>query len=153
MRWTTVCVGWLAVFGALASAGCGPDGNDAYVTADEPSATRVEVTLPAEVGDGTAATPVEPNGVVVPVDAIDNVFRDDVVEVVAGTEVRWTNRGRNDHDVLPVDGEGWGVVAEDFGRGAEYAHVFDVPGVYPYFCSLHGTTDVGMIGTIVVTAP
>ena len=70
----------------------------------------------------------------------------------AGPEVLWENRGRNDHNVLPVDEtEDWGAQTEDFVPGDEYARVFDTPGEYPYYCSIHGTTDVGMIGTVIVT--
>jgi plastocyanin len=29
--------------------------------------------------------------------------------------------------------------------------VFTEPGEYPYHCTIHGTTTVGMIGTVVVT--
>ena len=72
--------------------------------------------------------------------------------VDAGTEVVWTNDGRNDHNVLPVeDSAGWGVEADSFGPDAEYRHRFVEPGTYRYYCSLHGTTDKGMIGSIVVT--
>ena len=42
---------------------------------------------------------------------------------------------------------------ESFAPGIEYAHVFDTPGVYPYYCLIHGTTEAGMIGTIIVTEP
>jgi plastocyanin len=31
--------------------------------------------------------------------------------------------------------------------------VFDTPGTYVYFCTIHGTASAGMFGTIVVTAP
>ena len=36
---------------------------------------------------------------------------------------------------------------------ATYSHVFDQPGTYAYFCTIHGTATAGMIGTIVVTEP
>jgi plastocyanin len=108
---------------AVAIAGCGDD--------DEP------VTL------------VE--GVTVDVQAIDNTFRPAEVEVAAGTEVVWTNDGRNEHNVLPVEGEDWGVEADAFAPGDDYSHRFTEPGTFDYYCSLHGTTTKGMVGTIVVT--
>lgn len=83
--------------------------------------------------------------------AIDNTFRPENAEVAVGTEVVWTNRGRTEHNVLAVEGEGWGVEVDDFQPGASYSHTFDEPGVYRYYCSLHGTEDAGMIGTLVVT--
>ena len=90
-------------------------------------------------------------GVTVEVEAVDNSFRPENIEVPAGTEVVWTNKGRNEHNVLHVDGDDWGVEVEDFQPGASYSHTFDEAGVYRYYCSIHGTTDAGMIGTIVVS--
>jgi plastocyanin len=85
------------------------------------------------------------------VTALDNSFRPENVEVAAGTEVVWTNKGRNEHNILHVDGDDWGVEVDDFQPGAVYSHTFDRAGVYRYYCSIHGTTDAGMIGTIVVS--
>ena len=90
-------------------------------------------------------------GVEVRVSAIDNTFRPERIEVQAGTEVVWTNDGRNGHNVLPVEGDDWGVEVADFEPDDEYRHRFTEPGTYPYYCSLHGTTDKGMVGTVVVT--
>jgi plastocyanin len=83
--------------------------------------------------------------------ALDNSFRPENIEVAAGTEVVWTNKGRNEHNILHVDGDDWGVEVDDFQPGAVYSHTFDQAGVYRYYCSIHGTTDAGMIGTIVVS--
>jgi plastocyanin len=85
------------------------------------------------------------------VTVLDNSFRPENIEVPAGTEVVWTNKGRNEHNVLHVDGDDWGVEVDDFQPGASYSHTFDEAGVYRYYCSIHGTTDAGMIGTIVVS--
>jgi plastocyanin len=85
------------------------------------------------------------------VTGLDNSFRPENIQVPAGTEVVWTNKGRNEHNVLHVDGDDWGVEVDDFQPGAFYAHTFDEAGVYRYYCSIHGTTDAGMIGTIVVS--
>ena len=85
------------------------------------------------------------------VTALDNSFRPEGIEVAAGTEVVWTNKGRNEHNILHVDGNDWGVEVDDFQPGAVYSHTFDQAGVYRYYCSIHGTTDAGMIGTIVVS--
>jgi plastocyanin len=84
------------------------------------------------------------------VTALDNTFRAAGIEVQPGTTVTWANKGRNDHDVLPVEGDAWGVEVEGFGPGDTYSTTFDEPGVYRYYCSIHGTTDEGMVGTVVV---
>ncbi|MGV3758332.1 MAG: cupredoxin domain-containing protein [Actinomycetota bacterium] len=102
-------------------------------------------------GDDEEAEVELVEGVEVEVSAIDNTFRPGEIEVAAGTEVLWTNDGRNDHNVLPVEGDDWGVEAEAFAPDDEYRHRFTEPGTYAYYCSLHGTTTKGMVGTVVVT--
>lgn len=96
---------------------------------------------------------VAPNGDTVEVIALDNSFQPAQTDIVAGTEVHWENRGRNDHNVLPVDdSQTWGAPTETFRPGDEYATVFLAPGTYRYYCSIHGTKDIGMVGTVVVVA-
>ena len=90
-------------------------------------------------------------GVVKPVDVLDNAFRPGEIEVAAGTEVLWENRGRSEHDVVPVEGNAWGVDADHFKPGDVFQYRFTEPGTFAYYCSLHGTTTKGMVGTIVVT--
>lgn len=131
---------------ALAAAACSSDDTDpAASVTDE---TVAETAAPADT--------VAPNGESVDVQALDNSFRPETIEIAAGTEVVFTNVGRNDHNVLPADvapgemGE-WGVATEQFAPQAEYRHVFGRPGTYAYYCSIHGTPEVGMIGKIVVT--
>ena len=114
------------------------------------AAVLAALALAACGDDGEAAVELV-EGVEVEVSAIDNTFRPETIEVEAGTEVVWTNDGRNDHNVLPVEGDDWGVEAEDFAPDDEYRHRFTEPGTYPYYCSLHGTTTKGMVGTVVVT--
>jgi plastocyanin len=94
---------------------------------------------------------VEPTGVVVPVVALDNTFRPQVIEIRVGDEVLWENRGQNEHDVLSVE-RAWGVEVASFQPGDVWAHVFTEPGEYRYYCSIHGNESVGMVGTVVVTA-
>jgi len=147
---------------ALVLASCGPDGPDVYTapvaTAGESAGGPTAATAPRGSDPVTTASTaatgasVPPNGEVVDVRALDNSFIDEVVEVAAGTEIQWQNRGRNDHDVVPVDeSQDWGVELESFTPGDSYSHVFTTPGTYRYFCTIHGTEDVGMIGTIVVS--
>ena len=86
------------------------------------------------------------------VEVLDNTFNDENIQVAPGTKVVWTNDGRQDHDIVPVDGDagGWGVEPEDFASGDVYEHTFAEPGTYRYYCSLHGSEDAGMVGAVVV---
>ena len=95
-----------------------------------------------EFVDETASTAVT-------IDAIDNSFRPQYVEVAAGTTVTFDNRGRNVHNVIPAEEGAFAVVeAEDFEPEDAAEIVFDEPGDYAYYCSLHGTATAGMIGGI-----
>lgn len=157
--------GALLAGAVLLVAACADDGNDdaSAQQIDGPrsqTTVRVAATQPASDTDASPSTPpaaakeavatVERTGVVVAVAAIDNSFRPELIEVDVGDEVSWENRGFNDHNVLYVDGDDWGVEVEEFGPGATYAHVFSEPGEYHYFCSIHGNETVGMVGTVVV---
>jgi plastocyanin len=84
------------------------------------------------------------------VKVLDNTFNDENIRVAPGTKVVWTNDGRQDHDILPVDDGDWGVEPDDFNAGDVYEHTFDEPGTYRYYCSLHGSESSGMIGAVVV---
>lgn len=136
-----------AVALAIAVASCADDGPAADPSpAPSPGPPPAPTITVAAAVDAPVAEPVH-------VQSLDNTFRPEVVEVTVGTEVVWTNVGRNDHDVTPSDGSTtWGVDADGFGPGAEYRHTFTEPGEYPYFCSIHGTAEVGQLGTIIVTA-
>lgn len=86
--------------------------------------------------------------------ALDNTFNHQNIRVEAGTTVVWKNEGRQDHDVIAVEGDdGWGVRQEGFGPGDVYEYTFEEPGTYRYYCSLHGDPDAGMIGAVVVEEP
>jgi len=102
----------------------------------------------------TALVTYPPNGEVVDVQALDNTFRVQDLTVEVGTEVRWTNVGRNQHNVVAVAktaADVWGVEDVDFQPGAVYSHVFDHPGVFEYVCTIHGVEGRGMIGIVTVT--
>ena len=113
----------------LVATGCAPDPSDVPAVADT----------------------VKPTGVVVRVLAIDNNFRPAAIAAKVGDTVEFTNKGKNDHNVLPQSGSGWGVDTPGFHPGDVYSHVFNAPGVYAFYCSIHGTNKVGMVGTITVT--
>lgn len=110
---------------------------------------------------------IESNGVIVDVDVLDNSFRPIDVTIEAGTRVTFTNVGRNEHNILPDsianDGEltraladasnpdVWGVVSTDLPPGASFSHDFLAPGIYNFYCSIHGVPGKGMYGTLTVT--
>jgi plastocyanin/uncharacterized membrane protein YhaH (DUF805 family) len=70
------------------------------------------------------------------------------IEVPVGATVEWKNVGRNPHNVAAVDGS---FHSDNLDRGGEYSHTYDKPGIYRFYCTLHGTKDgAGMAGTVVV---
>ena len=132
-------------------------------------ATILLVSCGADSQDSEATTieTVPANGEVITIQALDNSFRPFDFEIAAGTEVIFDNRGRNDHNILPdtiKDDAGliallatdtsptaWGVASPDFVPGDTYSHLFNVPGVYNYYCSIHGAPGAGMFGTLIVS--
>lgn len=85
----------------------------------------------------------------VSVQARDNTFLPAYIEVEAGTTVTFTNRGRNQHNVLPTtEGAFPAIEVEDLEPGTSQDITFDEPGDYPYYCSLHGTKTKGMVGAV-----
>jgi len=86
----------------------------------------------------------------VTVDAVDNDFDDPFILVSKGTKITWTNVGRNDHSVTPVqEGEFTGVSTTQFNPGQSHSVTFTTPGDYPYYCSIHGTTTLnGQAGVV-----
>lgn len=133
-----------AVLAVAAPLGCG---------GEEPASSGAEATSPGAPAT-TALVTVPPNGEVVDVQALDNTFRVQDLTIEAGTEVRWTNVGRNDHNVVAIAttaADVWGVEDVDFQPGEVYSHVFDHPGVFEYVCTIHGVAGRGMIGTVTVT--
>ncbi|HEY6698953.1 MAG TPA: plastocyanin/azurin family copper-binding protein [Acidimicrobiales bacterium] len=141
-RATASLLGLVLVVGSFAACG-GADGSASGDAGPSTSGGSSDDSVPEDV----VVIDTDPAEVT----ALDNSFRPENIEVVAGTEVVWTNKGRNEHNILHVEGDDWGVEVDDFQPGAAYSHTFDEAGVYHYYCSIHGTTDAGMIGTIVVS--
>ena len=145
-----MAVGWrhLVVLGLLS--GCG---------GARPSNEAVDRSVASEI--------IEPNGVVVEVDVLDNSFRPIEISIEAGTRVKFTNVGRNEHNILPdsiandaelalalADGstsDVWGVASTDLPPGTSFSQDFLVPGTYNFYCSVHGVPGKGMFGTLIVT--
>jgi plastocyanin len=133
-RWGVV--GAVAV-GALLLGGCGA----------EKSASATSNAVAPTAGDDAAAQ----SGAVA-VTAVDNSFKGETVTVTAGSTITWTNAGRNDHNIKTVDAGEFGVDATAFKPGSTYAATFTTPGTYHYYCSIHGTKDRGMVGTVEVVS-
>lgn len=122
-----------------------------------------------EAAGPRSVSAIPSNGESITIQSLDNSFRPVEFEIVAGTEVIFENRGRNDHNILPdavknddeliallassEAPEAWGVVAADFTPGDVFARVFGYPGRYSYYCSIHGTPGAGMYGVLVVADP
>ncbi|HSJ44154.1 MAG TPA: plastocyanin/azurin family copper-binding protein [Euzebyales bacterium] len=84
---------------------------------------------------------------------LDDVFTRDG-RVPVGTDVVFRNLGRTVHNAVTVDGS-WST-ADTYGAdvmpvGASTTVTVDDPGVYRFYCTLHGTRDGdGMYATLVV---
>ena len=74
--------------------------------------------------------------------------------ISAGTEVTFDNGGRNPHNVVAVEPGAFEEIAtEDFQPGDSYATTFDEPGIYAYYCTIHGAPGAGQIGSVTVVDP
>ncbi|SPB13305.1 copper binding protein [Caballeronia novacaledonica] len=79
-----------------------------------------------------------------PTISIDNfAFSRSSVTVPVGAKVTWVN---HDDMLHTVTDEGKSFKSDPLDSGESFSHVFDKPGTYKYFCSLHPH----MTGTIVV---
>ena len=78
--------------------------------------------------------------------SIDNfTFSPAPITVAAGTTVTWTNNDDIPHMIVDADNPKTSK-SPPLDTGDSYSHVFDKPGTYHYFCSLHPH----MQGTVVV---
>ena len=66
--------------------------------------------------------------------------------VAPGTKVIWINKDEVPHTVVATD-KSFRSAALD--TGDTFSHVFDTPGTYEYYCSLHPQ----MVAKIIVTGP
>lgn len=130
----------------LGLAACGGDDDGAGLSSSSGESSSGESGAGGSVPEDVVAIDTDPADVT----ALDNTFDDEAIRVRAGTTVRWTNRGRQDHDIAPAEGDGWGAEVADFAPGAVYEHTFDRPGTYNYYCTIHGTAARGMVGVVVV---
>lgn len=131
----------LVLFVALVAAACGGDDGGSSSGADDPAAGLPEVA-DSEFVDMTGEAAIT-------IDAKDNKFDPQFVTVSPGTKVTFDNVGRNPHNVIPVDKDQFDAVPTDEFQPNDTATIqFDDAGLYPYYCSLHGTPSAGMDGRI-----
>lgn len=132
-RCRSILVSMVAI--GLVLVGCGGEDSD-----DETAVTFTESDPVDETGKDAVV-----------VQARDNVFLSESITISAGTEVTFENRGRNEHNVIPVEEGAFTEIEVDaFQPGQDATVTFDEAGTYAYYCTLHGTESSGMIGTVVV---
>jgi plastocyanin len=111
------------------------------------AAMALAACSPTGAGDAADAASVR-------VGMYDNFYDKDVVRVPAGVPVEFANLGQVPHNAVAADGS-WSTETT-FGhilmeRGDRTEVVIDTPGVYPYYCTLHGTAEgEGMAAVLVV---
>jgi plastocyanin len=82
------------------------------------------------------------------VQALDDVFGPELLEVPAGTTVTWVNDGRNPHTVTADDGS---FASGEIPPGRTYTRTFDDATEVAYHCVYHGAPGgLGMAGRVVV---
>lgn len=73
--------------------------------------------------------------------------------VAAGTTVTWRNGDGETHTVTSATGSADTYDSGNIGGGGTFAHQFQNPGTYNYYCKFHGANGsppTGMHGTITV---
>jgi plastocyanin len=79
--------------------------------------------------------------------AIDNfAYVAPAITVTAGTTVTWTNRDDIPHTVTADDGPPPTYRSHPLDTGDQYSKLYDKPGIYRYYCSIHPK----MRGTVIV---
>ncbi len=110
-------------------------------------------------GTTTSTRPLPPVGTTVEVLVRDNLFTPLDLRIRPGVQVRWRNDGFSPHQITPLDpsrdfhgagGVPFGVVSEHFREQQLYSFTFTRPGVYDYYCSIHGLPHQAMHARITV---
>lgn len=114
--------------------------------AADPAAEEATAEPPAETESEPDATEAPP----VTIEMADFAYQPGDITVPVGTAVTWVNNdGGARHSATAADGS---FDTGLFGSGEEATVVFDTPGTYLYYCTLHGSADgSGMAATITVT--
>ena len=123
----------------------GPDGGEQTATASVEDGIDSPVTFTAD-----AIEPVTPQGTTIQV--TDNAFSPQNVTVLVGRTVTWVwAEGGNPHNVVPADGVTPAQSGPPVAGPHTYVLTFSTPGVYTYYCEVHGqASGTGMSGTVTV---
>ncbi|MEZ5168712.1 MAG: plastocyanin/azurin family copper-binding protein [Acidimicrobiales bacterium] len=87
---------------------------------------------------------------VVEIDVRDNVYDARFFVVDPGTQIVFTNRGANTHNVTPAAEGAFAAITTEALSSGPQSIVLDAPGDYPFFCTVHGTAKRGQTGWVVV---
>ena len=128
----------------------GPEEGPQSASASVEDATGSPVAFTAE------ASPAPPPAART-VAVTNNQFTPRNVTVLVGQSVSWVwGEGAVSHNVVPSDGVTPASSGAPVSAPQEYSFTFTVPGVYTYYCQVHGqASGLGMAGTVTVleTAP
>jgi plastocyanin len=138
-RWVALGAAGLAL--ALVGAGCAGDDDGGGASGEAVDIADSEFTDEVDSDEVDISSP-------------DNAFEPGYVKIKPGTAVTWSNDGRNDHNVTPVvEGSFDGVPTDEFKPGQVYSTTFDEPGDYAYYCTIHGTKNLGGQSGVVRVVP
>jgi len=111
------------------------------------------ITIVAAAG---ASWPAPSGAATTAVDIQDSQFVASAITVTAGDTVTWTESGRGGHSVTADDASFDSsplCPGSCLGNGSVFSHTFTAPGVYRYYCRVHGAPNgQGMSGTVTVVA-
>lgn len=120
-----------------------PTPTEAGTTDDEPSTagpdpTATATPTPTETATATP-TPTESAGLTVRIEGFS--YNPTRAEVAPGTTVTWVNEGGAPHDVTATTFDSsatdWDL-SERLSGGASTEYTFEEPGIYQYYCTIHG---------------
>lgn len=95
-----------------------------------------------------SSAPVTAGAETIDIAIADNSFTPPTITVPVGTTLVWTHGGQRQHTVTAESGDFNSGTLE---QNATFQHTFDQPGVYPYFCEIHGGAGgAGMSAVITV---
>jgi plastocyanin len=83
------------------------------------------------------------------VNVADSLYEPETITVQLGDTVAWNNTGAIPHTVSANDGS---VESGNMNSGDGFAHTFNQPGTFEYYCKYHAVkgSGIGMIGHVVV---
>ena len=95
------------------------------------------------------------------VGVVDTAFKPLRISTVVDSEVFWEQTGRQPHSVTSADesfdsSPDCSPLAIDacLKEGAGFSHTFEKPGIYRYYCRVHGLPNgTGMAGAVIVSRP